>query len=66
MTSIIISNLNILEYLKLCIERINKYSKYRLHIISHVNFSDKEIIKYLKVNTIFFFKYLYNFETNII
>ena len=37
MFSIIIPTLNNLKYLKLCIESINKNSKYKHEIIPHVN-----------------------------
>ena len=52
MFSIIIPSLNNLDYLKLCIESINKNSKYKHEIIVHVNIGKDGTIKFLKENQI--------------
>jgi glycosyltransferase involved in cell wall biosynthesis len=50
MFSIIIPTLNNLKYLKLCIESINKNSKYKHEIIPHVNIGSDGTLQYLKDN----------------
>ena len=52
MFSIIIPSLNNLDYLKLCIESINKNSKYKHEIIVHVNIGKDGTINFLKENQI--------------
>ena len=54
MFSIIIPTLNNLRYLKLCIESINKNSKYKNEIIPHINIGSDGTIDYLKKNNIDF------------
>lgn len=54
MFSIIIPTLNNLKYLKLCIESINKNSKFDHEIIPHVNIGSDGTIDYLKKNNINF------------
>ena len=54
MFSIIIPTLNNLKYLKLCIESINKNSKFNHEIIPHVNIGSDGTIEYLKENNINF------------
>ena len=54
MFSIIIPTLNNLKYLKLCIDSINKNSKYNHEIIPHVNIGSDGTIEYLKKNNIDF------------
>ena len=56
MFSIIIPTLNNLEYLKICINSVNKNSKYKHEIIPHVNIGNDGTIEYLKENNI---KYTY-------
>jgi GT2 family glycosyltransferase len=56
MFSIIIPTLNNLEYLKICINSINKNSKYKHEIIPHVNIGNDGTIEYLKEKNI---KYTY-------
>jgi glycosyltransferase involved in cell wall biosynthesis len=60
MFSIVIPTLNNLKYLKLCIQSINKNSKYNHQIIPHVNIGDDGTIKYLKENSIEFTHTKYN------
>ena len=52
MFSIIIPSLNNLDYLKLCIESINKNSKYKHEIIVHVNIGKDGTINFLNENQI--------------
>ena len=52
MFSIIIPTLNNLEYLKICIESINKNSKYKHEIIPHINIGNDGTVDYLKKNNI--------------
>ncbi len=54
MFSIIIPTLNNLSYLKLCIESIQKNSKYNHEIIPHVNVGTDGTLEYLKKNKIKF------------
>mgnify|MGYP001234385603 CR=1 FL=1 len=54
MFSIIIPTLNNLPYLKLCIESIQKNSKYNHEIIPHVNIGIDGTLDYLKANNIKF------------
>ena len=54
MFSIIIPTLNNLSYLKLCIESIQKNSKYSHEIIPHVNVGTDGTLEYLKKNNIKF------------
>ena len=54
MFSIIIPTLNNLSYLKLCIESIQKNSKYNHEIIPHVNIGTDGTLEYLKKNKIKF------------
>ena len=54
MFSIIIPTLNNLPYLKLCIESIQKNSKYSHEIIPHVNIGIDGTLEYLKANNIKF------------
>ncbi len=54
MFSIIIPTLNNLSYLKLCIESIQKNSKYNHEIIPHVNVGTDGTLEYLKKNNIKF------------
>jgi glycosyltransferase involved in cell wall biosynthesis len=54
MYSIIIPTLNNLKYLKLCIESINKNSKYKHEIIPHVNIGSDGTLDYLKKENINF------------
>ena len=54
MFSIIIPTLNNLPYLKLCIESIQKNSKYNHEIIPHVNIGIDGTLEYLKANNIKF------------
>ena len=54
MFSIIIPTLNNLSYLKLCIESIQKNSKYSHEIIPHVNVGTDGTLEYLKKNKIKF------------
>ena len=54
MFSIIIPTLNNLEYLKICIESINKNSKYKHEIIPHINIGNDGTVDYLKKNKIKF------------
>ena len=54
MFSIIIPTLNNLTYLKLCIESINKNSRYKHEIIPHVNIGTDGTLEYLKKNNIKF------------
>ena len=54
MFSIIIPTLNNLNYLKLCIESIEKNSKLNYEIIPHVNIGNDGTIKYLKEKKINF------------
>ena len=48
MFSIIIPTLNNLNYLKLCVESIEKNSKLNYEIIPHVNIGNDGTIQYLK------------------
>ena len=48
MFSIIIPTLNNLNYLKFCINSINKNSKFKHEIIPHVNIGKDGTIEYLK------------------
>ena len=52
MFSILIPSFNNLEYLKICIDSINKNSKYNHEIIVHVNIGNDGTIDYLKKNEI--------------
>ena len=54
MFSIIIPTLNNLSYLKLCLESIQKNSKYNHEIIPHVNVGTDGTLEYLKKNKIKF------------
>ena len=54
MFSIIIPTLNNLPYLKLCIESIQKNSKYNHEIIPHVNIGLDGTLEYLEANNIKF------------
>ena len=54
MFSIIIPTLNNLSYLKLCIESIQKNSKYNHEIIPHVNVGTDGTLEFLKKNKIKF------------
>ena len=60
MFSIIIPTLNNLKYLKICIESINKNSKYKHEIIPHVNIGNDGTIDYLKKNNIKYTHTTYN------
>ena len=60
MFSIIIPTLNNLKYLKICINSINKNSKYKHEIIPHVNIGNDGTIEYLKNNNIRFTHTTYN------
>ena len=48
MYSIIIPTLNNLKYLKLCIESINKNSKYKHEIIFHINNGNDGSLEFVK------------------
>jgi glycosyltransferase involved in cell wall biosynthesis len=52
MFSIIIPTFNNLEYLKLCLESINKNSQFKHEIIAHVNIGSDGTLDYLKSNNI--------------
>ena len=52
MISILIPSFNNLEYLKLCINSINKNSKYKHQIIVHVNIGDDGTLDFVKLNNI--------------
>ena len=52
MFSILIRTFNNLEYLKICIDSINKNSKFNHEIIVHVNIGNDGTIDYLKKNSI--------------
>lgn len=54
MFSIIIPSLNNLPYLKLCIESIQKNSKYNHEIITHINVGSDGTLEYLKKNNLKF------------
>ncbi len=54
MFSIIIPTLNNLEYLRICIESINKNSKYKHEIIPHVNIGNDGTTEYLRSKNIDF------------
>ena len=54
MFSIIIPTLNNLDYLKCCINSIEKNSKYKHEIIPHVNIGNDGTIEYLKQKNIFY------------
>ena len=54
MFSVIIPTLNNLSYLKLCIESIQKNSKYNHEIIPHVNVGTDGTLEYLKKKNIKF------------
>ena len=60
MFSIIIPTLNNLEYLKICIESINKNSKYKHEIIPHINIGNDGTVDYLKKNNIKYTHTTYN------
>ena len=60
MFSIIIPTLNNLEYLRICIESINKNSKYKHEIIPHVNIGNDGTVDYLKKNNIKYTHTTYN------
>ena len=64
MFSIIIPTLNNLSYLKLCIESIQKNSKYNHEIIPHVNVGTDGTLEYL-VNTSDSYNKFKNFSDNI-
>lgn len=48
MFSILIPTFNNLEYLKICIDSINKNSKFNHEIIVHVNIGNDGTVDYLK------------------
>ena len=52
MFSILIASFNNLEYLKLCLNSINKNSKYKHEIIIHVNDGSDGTLEYVKKNNI--------------
>jgi glycosyltransferase involved in cell wall biosynthesis len=54
MFSIVIPTLNNLSYLKLCIQSIQKNSKFNHEIIPHVNIGDDGTVEYLNKNNINF------------
>ena len=54
MFSILIPTFNNLEYLKICIDSINKNSKFNHEIIVHVNIGNDGTVDYLKKNEILF------------
>ena len=54
MFSILIPTFNNLEYLKICIDSINKNSKLNHEIIVHVNAGNDGTIDYLKKNEILY------------
>ena len=65
MFSIIIPSLNNLNYLRLCIESINKNSLYGHEIIVHVNRGDDGTINFLNENIYFYYSTFFYAFTKI-
>ena len=57
MFSIIIPTYNNINYLKICIDSLNKNSKYNHEIIIHINEGNDGTLEYVKKNN---FKYSYS------
>ena len=60
MFSILIPTFNNLDYLKLCIESLNKNSHFKNQIICHVNIGDDGTLEYLRNNNFDFTYTSYN------